>query len=139
MTLELIFVVPPTIPSDLVETRTAPFGSTVVMDCKTTLDPPVANTWYKQGGVLPAEATQTNGQLTIPDVKGEDAGTYICTSKSPVGTIDIPTTLIVTGNLFYNRCQFSDLFHINVQKLAFQKGICNFLLPFVLITVVKLN
>lgn len=70
------------------------------MDCKTTLDPPVANTWYKQGGVLPADATQTNGQLTIPDVKGEDAGTYICTSKSPVGTIDIPTTLIVTGNLF---------------------------------------
>lgn len=68
------------------------------MDCKTTLDPPVANTWYKQGGVLPADATQTNGQLTIPDVKGEDAGTYICTSKSPVGTIDIPTTLIVTGN-----------------------------------------
>lgn len=94
-----IFAVPPTIPSDLVETRTAPFGSTVVMDCKTTLDPPVGNTWYKQGGVLPADATQTNGQLTIPDVKGEDAGTYICTSKSLVGTIDIPTTLIVTGNV----------------------------------------
>lgn len=100
MTIVLIFAVPPTIPSNLVETRTAPFGSTVVMDCKTTLDPPVANTWYKQGGVLPADATQTNGQLTIPDVKGEDAGTYICTSKSPVGTIDIPTTLIVTGNGF---------------------------------------
>lgn len=98
-----MFSVPPTIPPDLVETRTAPFGSTVVMDCKTTLDPPVANTWYKQGGVLPADATQTNGQLTIPDVKGEDAGTYICTSKSPVGTIDIPTTLIVTGiqSIFY--------------------------------------
>lgn len=96
----LFLVVPPTIPSDLVETRTAPFGSTVVLDCKTNLDPPVANTWYKQGGVLPADATQNNDQLTIPDIKGEDAGTYICTSKSPVGIIDIPTTLIVTGNLF---------------------------------------
>lgn len=93
-----LFLVPPTIPTHLVETRTAPFGSTVVMDCKTTLDPPVANTWYKQGGVLPTDSTQENGQLTIPDVKGDDAGTYICTSKSAVGTIDIPTTLIVTGN-----------------------------------------
>ncbi|CAL1298853.1 unnamed protein product [Larinioides sclopetarius] len=80
-----------------VETRTAPFGSTVVMDCKTSLDPPVAYTWYKQGGVLPTEATVNGGQLTIPDVKGEDAGTYICTARSHVGTIDVPTILIVTG------------------------------------------
>ncbi|GFQ77560.1 basement membrane-specific heparan sulfate proteoglycan core protein, partial [Trichonephila clavata] len=88
---------PPTVTPDLVETRTAPFGSTVVMDCKTTLDPPLAYTWYKQGGVLPLEATTNGVQLTIPDVKGEDAGTYICTAKSPVGTIDVPTILIVTG------------------------------------------
>lgn len=115
MTLALIFSVPPTIPSDLVETRTAPFGSTVVMDCKTTLDPPVANTWYKQGGVLPADATQTNGQLTIPDVKGEDAGTYICTSKSPVGTIDIPTTLIVTGNSCVQECLMGFTENISVR------------------------
>ncbi|GFS51261.1 basement membrane-specific heparan sulfate proteoglycan core protein [Trichonephila inaurata madagascariensis] len=97
----LAMQVPPTVTPDLVETRTAPFGSTVVMDCKTTLDPPVAYTWYKQGGVLPLEATTNGGQLTIPDVKGEDAGTYICTAKSPVGTIDVPTILIVTGVVPY--------------------------------------
>ncbi|CAL1298847.1 unnamed protein product [Larinioides sclopetarius] len=93
----LAMQVSPTLTPDLVETRTAPFGSTVVMDCKTSLDPPVAYTWYKQGGVLPTEATVNGGQLTIPDVKGEDAGTYICTARSHVGTIDVPTILIVTG------------------------------------------
>ncbi|GFR30669.1 pikachurin, partial [Trichonephila clavata] len=98
-TLDLRF--PPTVTPDLVETRTAPFGSTVVMDCKTTLDPPLAYTWYKQGGVLPLEATTNGVQLTIPDVKGEDAGTYICTAKSPVGIIDVPTILIVTGVVPY--------------------------------------
>ncbi|KFM78257.1 Basement membrane-specific heparan sulfate proteoglycan core protein, partial [Stegodyphus mimosarum] len=97
----LAIQVPPTIQPDLVETRTAPFGSTVVLDCKTTLDPPVAYTWYKQGGVLPLDATQSEGLLTIPEVKGEDAGTYICSAKSPIGTIDIPTILIVTGVVPY--------------------------------------
>ncbi|XP_054720927.1 basement membrane-specific heparan sulfate proteoglycan core protein-like [Uloborus diversus] len=97
----LAMQVPPTISPDLVETRTAPFGSTVVMDCKTNLDPPVAYTWNKQGGVLPLDATVANGQLTIPDVKGEDAGTYFCTARSHVATIDVPTILIVTGVVPY--------------------------------------
>nr|XP_042896680.1 basement membrane-specific heparan sulfate proteoglycan core protein [Parasteatoda tepidariorum] len=97
----LAMQVPPTLTPDLVETRTAPFGSTVVMDCKTTLDPPVAYTWYKQGGILPSDATVNEGQLTIADVKGEDAGTYICTARSHVGTIDIPKILIVTGVVPY--------------------------------------
>ncbi|KAG8188529.1 hypothetical protein JTE90_004764 [Oedothorax gibbosus] len=97
----LAMQVPPTLTHDLVETRTVPFGSTVLMDCKTTLDPPVAYTWYKQGGILPVDATTSGGQLTIPDVKGEDAGTYICTAKSHVGVIDVPTILIVTGVVPY--------------------------------------
>lgn len=40
-----------------VETRTAPYGSTVVMDCHTDLDPPVNYNWSKQGGVLPRDSS----------------------------------------------------------------------------------
>jgi hypothetical protein len=40
-----------------VETRTAPYGSTVVMDCRTDLEPPVNFSWSKQGGVLPRDSS----------------------------------------------------------------------------------
>jgi hypothetical protein len=40
-----------------VETRTAPYGSTVVMDCRTDLEPPVDFKWSKQGGALPRDSS----------------------------------------------------------------------------------
>jgi hypothetical protein len=39
-----------------VETRTAPYGSMVVMDCRTDFEPPVSYNWSKQGGVLPRDS-----------------------------------------------------------------------------------
>lgn len=39
-----------------VETRTAAYGMTVLMDCKTDLEPPVKYLWSKQGGELPRDA-----------------------------------------------------------------------------------
>jgi len=40
-----------------VETRTAPYGSMVVMDCHTDLESPVNYNWSKQGGVLPRDSS----------------------------------------------------------------------------------
>lgn len=40
-----------------VETRTAPYGSMVVMDCHTDLELPVSYNWSKQGGVLPRDSS----------------------------------------------------------------------------------
>jgi hypothetical protein len=40
-----------------VETRTAPYGSMVVMDCHTDLESPVSYNWSKQGGVLPRDSS----------------------------------------------------------------------------------
>jgi hypothetical protein len=40
-----------------VETRTAPYGSTVFMDCRTDLEPPVDFSWSKQGGALPRDSS----------------------------------------------------------------------------------
>ncbi|CAG0883138.1 unnamed protein product [Darwinula stevensoni] len=84
-----------------VETRTAPYGSTVIMDCKTDLGAPVSYSWSKQGGILPPDAVEEGDTLKIPDVHPEDAGTYVCTAKNRDVTIDIPTIVIVTGVVPY--------------------------------------
>lgn len=38
------------------ETKTAPYGKTVELECKTDLEPPVSYTWKKQSGLLPKDA-----------------------------------------------------------------------------------
>ncbi|XP_021927336.1 basement membrane-specific heparan sulfate proteoglycan core protein isoform X6 [Zootermopsis nevadensis] len=84
-----------------VETRTAPYGSTVVMDCRTDLEPPVSFNWSKQGGVLPRDSSTRDAMLSIPDVQAQDAGTYICTARNKNVKMDIPTVLVVTGVVPY--------------------------------------
>ncbi|XP_064459482.1 basement membrane-specific heparan sulfate proteoglycan core protein-like isoform X3 [Ornithodoros turicata] len=91
----------PTVPPNEVETRTAPYGSTVILDCvtKVKLDDPVAYTWSKQSGILPHKAESHHATLKIPDLKSTDAGTYVCTVKSEHSTFEVPTILVVTGLL----------------------------------------
>ncbi|CAG7838540.1 unnamed protein product [Allacma fusca] len=80
-----------------IETKMAPYGSTVTMDCRTDLDLPVEYTWHKQGGIVPTAAMIQGPTVTIPDVSPEDAGTYICSVSNQVTSVDIPTVLVVTG------------------------------------------
>ncbi|XP_063241894.1 basement membrane-specific heparan sulfate proteoglycan core protein isoform X7 [Bacillus rossius redtenbacheri] len=84
-----------------IETKTAPYGSTVIMDCDTDLEKPVAYSWSKQGGTLRAGATARSEKLTITDVRGQDAGTYVCTAQNENMKMDIPTVLVVTGVVPY--------------------------------------
>ncbi|KAF2367998.1 Laminin G domain [Trinorchestia longiramus] len=80
-----------------VETRSAEFGSTVVMKCQAELEPPASFTWMKQDGQLPVQATVREATLEIPGVHAEDAGTYLCTARNDVRSVDLPIMLIVTG------------------------------------------
>lgn len=93
----LAIQVSPTFPPLAVETRIAPFGHNVNITCTTNLDPPVAYTWSKQGSVLPSHSFTDRNILTIQKIQAEDAGTYICTAKSPIATLEIPTIIVVTG------------------------------------------
>lgn len=50
---------------------------------------------------MPPNATIKDSQLTIPDVKVNDAGTYVCTASDLRHTVEIPTVLTVTGVVPY--------------------------------------
>nr|CAD7571475.1 unnamed protein product [Timema californicum] len=84
-----------------VETRTAPYGSTIEMDCHTDLEPPVTFSWSKQGGSLRRETNTRTALLNIHDINANDAGTYVCTAQNAMVKMDIPTVLVVTGVVPY--------------------------------------
>ena len=83
------------------ETRAAPFGTTVTMDCQTGLDGPIEYTWNKHGGVIPSYIDVNGPTLSISYVTAEDAGTYICSVKNPYTSTDVTTVLVITGVVPY--------------------------------------
>ncbi|XP_034185288.1 terribly reduced optic lobes isoform X2 [Osmia lignaria lignaria] len=84
-----------------IETKYAPYGSSLEMDCKPNLNPPLKFHWSKLGGLLPRDAQIFENKLKLINVKAEDAGTYVCTATNNLENIEIPTVLVVTGVVPY--------------------------------------
>ncbi|XP_053982835.1 basement membrane-specific heparan sulfate proteoglycan core protein-like isoform X1 [Hylaeus volcanicus] len=84
-----------------IETKYAPYGSSVEMNCRPNLDSPDKFQWSKLGGLLPRDAHTFESKLNLTNVKAEDAGTYICTVNNDHESIEIPTVLVVTGVVPY--------------------------------------
>lgn len=82
---------------NLMDTRTAPFGSTVVLACSNDLEEPVTYSWIKLNGQLPEDTDHTKLTLTLKDIKGPIAGTYVCTAQSRTASIDVPIILAISG------------------------------------------
>ncbi|XP_020284881.1 basement membrane-specific heparan sulfate proteoglycan core protein isoform X6 [Pseudomyrmex gracilis] len=80
-----------------IETKYAPYGSSVKMDCSIDLEPPIEFRWNKLGGLLPHDSQISENQLKLTNVKAEDAGTYICVGNNGQETREVPTVLVVTG------------------------------------------
>ncbi|XP_043503640.1 basement membrane-specific heparan sulfate proteoglycan core protein isoform X1 [Polistes fuscatus] len=80
-----------------IETKSAPYGSSIEMDCHVQLDPPITYKWNKLGGFLSQDAQTYQNKLKLANVKAEDAGTYICIANNDLVNIEVPTVLIVTG------------------------------------------
>ncbi|XP_064212839.1 basement membrane-specific heparan sulfate proteoglycan core protein [Tribolium castaneum] len=79
------------------EIKTAPQGSTVIMECKTDLEPPVSYMWTKQGRSLPNNVDVHSRSIQLNEVNSMDAGVYTCTQNNGDRKIDTTTVLTVTG------------------------------------------
>ncbi|XP_050453317.1 basement membrane-specific heparan sulfate proteoglycan core protein isoform X8 [Cataglyphis hispanica] len=80
-----------------IETKFAPHGSSLEMDCRIDLDPPIQYQWSKLGGFLPRDTQTLENKLKLTNVKAEDAGTYICVGYNGQARVEVPTVLVVTG------------------------------------------
>ncbi|XP_018405456.1 PREDICTED: basement membrane-specific heparan sulfate proteoglycan core protein-like [Cyphomyrmex costatus] len=80
-----------------IETKLAPYGSSLEMDCRLDLDPPIQFQWNKLGGLLPRDSQTYENKLKLTNVKAEDAGTYICSGNNGESRVEVPTVLVVTG------------------------------------------
>uniref|UniRef100_A0A0B7ATX1 Basement membrane-specific heparan sulfate proteoglycan core protein n=1 Tax=Arion vulgaris TaxID=1028688 RepID=A0A0B7ATX1_9EUPU len=77
-------------------------GDRVELECVVTGTNIPTVTWTKLEGPLPQSAIVGAGILIIPEVRGEDAGTYQCTATNIAGTVQSRVELVVQG-----RPQFS--------------------------------
>ncbi|XP_035236655.1 basement membrane-specific heparan sulfate proteoglycan core protein-like isoform X3 [Anguilla anguilla] len=68
-------------------------GSAAVFPCLATGYPAPEIKWSKLDGELGPTATQEGNVLTIPSVKQEDGGTYVCTASNKQGMVQAFTTL----------------------------------------------
>ncbi|XP_067214275.1 basement membrane-specific heparan sulfate proteoglycan core protein isoform X33 [Linepithema humile] len=80
-----------------IETKFAPYGSSLEMDCRIDLDPPIQFQWSKLDGLLPRDSQIVENKLKLTNVKAEDAGTYICVGNNDELRVEVPTVLVVTG------------------------------------------
>ncbi|KAI4497448.1 hypothetical protein M0802_007459 [Mischocyttarus mexicanus] len=80
-----------------IETKFAPYGSSIEMDCHVNIDPPITFQWNKLGGLLSQDAYTHENKLNLKNVKAEDAGTYVCIANNDLANIEVPTVLVVTG------------------------------------------
>ncbi|XP_074025385.1 basement membrane-specific heparan sulfate proteoglycan core protein isoform X7 [Leptinotarsa decemlineata] len=83
------------------EIKTAPRGSTVVLECNTDLEEPITYLWSKQGGSLPSSVDIYSREIQLNDVGSSDAGTYTCSASGGMRNIDVPIILVVTGIVPY--------------------------------------
>ncbi|XP_059491072.1 basement membrane-specific heparan sulfate proteoglycan core protein isoform X8 [Neocloeon triangulifer] len=81
-------------------TRSAAFGSTVELECRSNLEN-AKYTWTRQNAILPEKAYSRDGVLVIPELDSTDAGTYLCTASNSQGPQVVPTVLLVTGLVPY--------------------------------------
>lgn len=76
-----------------------PAGSTVTLRCTgySQSKAPFSLVWTKEGGSLPPRGTEASGILTIPDVKLEDSGSYVCTGSDVSSAAQDRALLTVEG------------------------------------------
>ncbi|KAL3282973.1 hypothetical protein HHI36_006131, partial [Cryptolaemus montrouzieri] len=84
-----------------VETKIAPKGSGVVLECRTDLQEPISYVWTKAGGELPRYIDPFSRTIQLNDVASSDAGAYMCSAENGYRKVEIPVILVITGIVPY--------------------------------------
>ncbi|XP_048238836.1 basement membrane-specific heparan sulfate proteoglycan core protein-like isoform X2 [Haliotis rufescens] len=75
--------------------QTVNVGDRVDFECLVSGTPKPMVKWSKVEGALPASAVIGEGILIVPEVRPEDAGTYVCTATNEAGTVQSKVQLFV--------------------------------------------
>lgn len=78
-----------TVPPTVIVTdkdMTAVVGDRLELRCQASGSPKPTIRWEKEGGQLPTQHNIQDGVLTIYRLERQDAGRYICTAESEVGS-----------------------------------------------------
>ena len=99
----LIIAKAPSIPVTR-QSRTVSTGGRAVLTCRAHGDPQPSVQWSKRDGVLPRNHETQNGVLTIPIVRPEDFGEYVCIATNPHGFAE-GVIILQSGELvpFFNQ------------------------------------
>ncbi|XP_044751334.1 basement membrane-specific heparan sulfate proteoglycan core protein isoform X8 [Coccinella septempunctata] len=84
-----------------VETKIAPKGSGVVLECRTNLQEPITYVWSKAGGELPRYIDPNSRTIQLNDLSSSDAGAYLCSAKDNYRSVEVPVILVITGIVPY--------------------------------------
>ena len=75
----------------------------VTWRCRSTADPAAKVTWQKDGiNILEGDSISVNrdsGELTVLNLRPEDAGRYTCVASNYIGSVNASAHLLVIGNL----------------------------------------
>ena len=75
----------------------------VTWRCRATADPEAKVTWQKDGiNMLASDAisiSRDGGELTVLNLRPEDAGRYTCIASNYIGSVHASAHLLVIGNL----------------------------------------
>ncbi|KAK3104524.1 hypothetical protein FSP39_004009 [Pinctada imbricata] len=78
-----------------INTQTVNVGERVEMECVVSGTPKPTVKWSRLDGPLPVSSTVNDVYLVIPQVRLEDAGTYVCTAENVVGIDEQRVNLFV--------------------------------------------
>ena len=74
----------------------------VTWRCRATADPEATVTWQKDGiDIVESDAISVSldgGELTVFNLRAEDAGRYTCVASNYIGSVNASAQLLVIGN-----------------------------------------
>lgn len=97
----MLYLDPPSLPSNLTKYKEIIEGSPVVIRCPASGTPPPLITWFKNGLLITGDQDGVeileDGSLEILDAEAEDSSVYTCTAENQAGEVEHDFEVKVIG------------------------------------------